>query len=484
MRIVLLTYKEIVDLMSETINQQILALLKDNPRGLSIREISEHVEINRNSVSNYLNVLLVSGLVEVRDIGPSRVFYLSHRVPLSAMLNIVNDSVAVINSVGEIILINDTAVEVIGKTREELINKPYITLFSFFSSDTQDQIITKVNAGLIGEESTIELSASWDDEKGFFYVKFIPTVFAYGGQGVIVIAEDITEKKLAEEAVELERDRAQGYLDVASVLMVAIDTQGSITLLNKKGCEILGVDQDDAIGSNWFDTFISENQRDEIKKVFQKLITGEVEPVEHYFNPVLIMDGSERLIEWHNSLLRGQDGQIVGTLSSGSDVTEQVTYRLRLEALHSHAARLAILDSKEDVARSTMDTIRDVLKLEIGSFGFVQDNKIVFTELREDSAILELDLDGDGITVRAVNTGETQRVPDTRLDSGYISGRTGVDEETLSELDVPILGRDGVMALINLESNYVGAFSDDDQRLVETFAQHVASALIRISYDE
>ena len=35
-----------------------------------------------------------------------------------------------------------------------------------------------------------------------------------------------------------ERDRAQQYLDIAGVIIVAINTKGEVTLINKKGCEV------------------------------------------------------------------------------------------------------------------------------------------------------------------------------------------------------------------------------------------------------
>ena len=170
-------------------------------------------------------------------------------------------------------------------------------------------------------------------------------------------------------------------------------------------------------------------------------------------------------------------GETMGLVTR--DVSERERYQGRLEALHSHAAGLSTLDSKEEVAHSTMEIIRDLLGFSIGSFGFIKDGRIVFTEFREESSIHELDLNGQGITVRAVNSGETQLVMDTRKEPDYIVGRT--DGETLSELDVPIKIGESVVALINLESNQVGGFQEEDQVLVETLGLHVGSALDRLN---
>jgi hypothetical protein len=92
--------------------------------------------VNRNTVSGALNVLQVSGQVEVREIGPARVFYLSNKVPISSILNISDDCIAVVNSNGNIVQINDSCIEIIGLSRAELLDKPYHNLFSLFSFDS------------------------------------------------------------------------------------------------------------------------------------------------------------------------------------------------------------------------------------------------------------------------------------------------------------------------------------------------------------
>ncbi|MHC5080675.1 MAG: PAS domain-containing sensor histidine kinase, partial [Planctomycetota bacterium] len=46
-------------------------------------------------------------------------------------------------------------------------------------------------------------------------------------------------------------------------------------------------------------------------------------PVEYYENPVVTQSGEERIIAWHNTVLRDEEGKILATLSSGEDVTEK-----------------------------------------------------------------------------------------------------------------------------------------------------------------
>ena len=62
--------------------------------------------------------------------------------------------------------------------------------------------------------------------------------------------------------------RAQRYLDIAEVIITALNERGDTTLINKKGCEILGYREEEIIGRNWFDSFVPADTRDEVKTVF------------------------------------------------------------------------------------------------------------------------------------------------------------------------------------------------------------------------
>ena len=134
---------------------------------------------------------------------------------------------------------------------------------------------------------------------------------------------DITERKKAEEEVRRERDRAQAYLDVAGVMMVAIDAEGQIILLNRKGCEILGCSAQEAVGKSWVDNFLPPVARDEVKAVWKSIMEGKLEQVEYHENPVLTSRGEERVMAWQNRPLKDAEGRIIGVLSSGNDITER-----------------------------------------------------------------------------------------------------------------------------------------------------------------
>jgi PAS domain S-box-containing protein len=133
----------------------------------------------------------------------------------------------------------------------------------------------------------------------------------------------ITEHRKAEQRVKEERDKTQRYLDLAGVIFVALDTDGKVTLINRKGCRVLGYEEKEIIGRNWSDTFLPERLRNSMKQISPRLPTNADEGTEFFENPVLTKKGEERIIAWHNTILRDDAGNITGHLSSGEDITDQ-----------------------------------------------------------------------------------------------------------------------------------------------------------------
>jgi len=140
---------------------------------------------------------------------------------------------------------------------------------------------------------------------------------------VNVYGTDITRHRRAEEQLRRERDRSQTYLDVAGVMFVALDSSGRVSLVNRKGCEILGYDEREILGMDWFANFVPERMRQDVWTIFDKLLQGQTSLAEYAETPVTVRDRSERIIAWHNTVLTDEAGRIVGTLSSGEDITQR-----------------------------------------------------------------------------------------------------------------------------------------------------------------
>jgi PAS domain S-box-containing protein len=142
-------------------------------------------------------------------------------------------------------------------------------------------------------------------------------------QSSISVHLDITERKCTERALRRAEEQSRMYLDMAGVILMALDREGRIVLANPKACSVLEGEEADIVGRDWFSNFVPQHTRREVKRVFRQLMSGSLEPAEHFENQVVSLEGNPRWIAWHNTVMKSRDGDILGTFSSGEDITER-----------------------------------------------------------------------------------------------------------------------------------------------------------------
>src|SRR5665213_1379859 len=81
------------------------------------------------------------------------------------------------------------------------------------------------------------------------------------GSFVIGFIIDITERKMAEENINKEKEIAQTYLDVAPVIFVVFNKDQTIALINQTGCNMTGYEEKELIGKKWVNIMVRESER-------------------------------------------------------------------------------------------------------------------------------------------------------------------------------------------------------------------------------
>lgn len=149
-------------------------------------------------------------------------------------------------------------------------------------------------------------------------------------------------ERLREEInLRRERDRAQGYLDTVEAMIVVLDDQARVLQVNRKGCQLLGWDESQMLGQNWFALCVPPSSEQALAMAnFAQIMAGLIDNPGYYESPIVTNKGELRDIAWHASLLRDEQGQIIGVLSAGEDISERKRrdveidgYRHRLEEL-------------------------------------------------------------------------------------------------------------------------------------------------------
>jgi len=132
------------------------------------------------------------------------------------------------------------------------------------------------------------------------------------------------EQRQVLETLRQERDTNKNILQTAETIIVALDIEGRITSINRKGCELLGYLEAELLGQNGFSIgLLNGSKSDESKENSHQYLLNSPQNVEYYEKLVPTHSGEERLIAWHNSLILDAEGHVAGSLSVGEDITER-----------------------------------------------------------------------------------------------------------------------------------------------------------------
>lgn len=161
-----------------------------------------------------------------------------------------------------------------------------------------------------------------------------------------VVWRDITDRKIAEFALKFEKERIKNILNTANAVIINLDEHGFVTGINEFGCRLIGYEENEIIGKNWFTTVLPDN--DSIEQVydnFKKIIKGEVEAQKYYENDISDREGNIIKIAWQNTYDRDAVGNIVGILSVGIDITARAKALQKIKEMNDELK--SIIDIKD-----------------------------------------------------------------------------------------------------------------------------------------
>ena len=265
-------------------------ILKNADQGMSITEIARAMKKNNHSVGRYLDNLLMSGQVEMRNYGKAKVFTLSTRVPLDTIMGFADDLIFVLDKNSRIVRVNPRILDFFKKNRTDFIGKNI--QFLTFPEPWIAVFFERIRASLVSGTQDEEILVSGEEER-VFRKKIIPMVFEDGERGITILLEDITIKKETDKALRVSEDRFR---------MMAENIQDGITIwegkevtfMNRRAEEIFGYSREELSFRDPVDLAIPE-ERKQLRKIISDSMESKSIPSDITFW-IERKDGSRRYI--------------------------------------------------------------------------------------------------------------------------------------------------------------------------------------------
>jgi PAS domain S-box-containing protein len=235
------------------------------------------------------------------------------------------------------------------------------------------------------------------------------------------LKDEIKERQSLETLLIKERDRAQKYLDVAEVILLALDEQGRVELINRKGCQILGYPLVEIVGKDWFECFVINDDRESLKSVFADVLTSDSESSMYVESGLVTLNGEERLIAWRNTRVTNDEGRAVGTFSSGEDITERKRVEREKQRLQAHLFHAQKMEAIGTLVGGIAHDFNNMLQIIIGYSDLIlmdtKKNDPVYSDIQ---SIIRTSKEGAELVRRLLLFGQESSISKEPLDLNHL----------------------------------------------------------------
>ena len=262
------------------------------------------------------------------------------------MLERVDDLVLELDGDGHILYANRTYMEF---GSEAILGKVFADLLPARSRKRLNQALEQVFEEGLQRRLHIELGEGVNIR--YFAARIMPTSDERPVTKVLLIAQDISERRQEEDAFNRLALFQEAVIENGEIWLHTADPEGRIILWNQAAERISGFTRDEVVGTDdiWQGLYPDADYLESVKAQ-QLSILEQYERGQGYETTITCKDGSERRMLWYARTLSDGDGPLLGTVSQGLDITERIEtedVQRRLEhAVRSAAEAVVITDTQ------------------------------------------------------------------------------------------------------------------------------------------
>ncbi len=237
---------------------------------------------------------------------------------LSTILKTTNQGFWLVDNDTITLDVNNAMCEILGRAKGEIIGRK---IYDFLDEESRSKVRKQEEMRRESKRSLYEVSLIRSDGKKVpCLVNASPLL---DGDGAIIgsfgMFTDITERKVAEEAIRESRERLDTILKTTAQGFWLNDQDDNIMEVNEAMCEILGLAKEEIVGSNFFD-FLDEKNREIVREQNRMRKKG----IHSLYEISLIRaDGQQVPCLMNASPLFDKDGNVVGSFGMTTNIAER-----------------------------------------------------------------------------------------------------------------------------------------------------------------
>jgi len=233
------------------------------------------------------------------------------------LFNFSPNGILIEDTEGTILDVNPAYTELMGYTKEDLVGNK---VFMLTHPDNRHDVKHNIEQLLKGK-ILFHTEKSIKKDGTIAYMELSERTFNLpnGKKGIVCIVNDITERKLAEQALKRSEEMYRMIVENQTDLVIKINPHNEFSYISPSFCKLFQRPEEQILGENIL-TFVHENDAERIKDVVEVLSAPP-------FTRTILLRVSTvqgiRWLEWMATAVLNNDKELTEIIAVGRDITEQ-----------------------------------------------------------------------------------------------------------------------------------------------------------------
>jgi PAS domain S-box-containing protein len=295
---------------------------------------------------------------------------------------------------------------------------------------------------------------------------------------------DITDRKLAEEALRKSEEKYRSIVETTTEWIWEMDLSGKHTYSNPRITKILGYELDEFLAMDTFALFHPED-RIQVDSLFPRYIS-EKKGWRAWITRLRHKDGSWRYLESNSNPIIDAAGNLIGYRGTDRDVTDRIQHEDALRIENKLVAELTSCDNLSLAMTKALSVVMELEGIDSGGIYLVDQaggglRLIAHHGLSESFTRQVAYFPADSERFRIVSDGKPRYQTYSDLFPNADDKENA--ERILALAVIPVMSPTGLIAVFNLSSHTRTSIPDRTRKTLETIALQIGNLLMRLRSD-